>query len=133
MIIIVSSWGRDKLTLFRTSDRRDNPATHCTRPASIRPPTTHGQPLAFYSNPPLSSLFLSSPPSQTSKRIRPSTAHAVPPSIPSHPLSHSVNNLLSLCHSNPPPISLLPRTIDPATHLFKAPIFSRFVTKSLYI
>nr|POF09050.1 hypothetical protein CFP56_38629 [Quercus suber] len=55
----------------------------------------------------------------------PPTAHAVPPPIPPHPFSQSVNSLLSLCHSHPPPISSPPRTTDPTTHLFKAPIFSR--------
>ncbi|KAK7842508.1 cysteine-rich receptor-like protein kinase 25 [Quercus suber] len=91
----------------------------------IWPPNAHGQPLSFYSNPPLSSLFLSYPSSQTSKRIRPPTAHAVPPPIPPHPFSQSVNSLLSLCHSHPPPISSPLRTTDPITHLFKVPIFSR--------
>ena len=39
----------------------------------IRPPTAHGQPFSFYSNSPLSSFFLSYPPYQTGKRIRPPT------------------------------------------------------------
>ena len=57
-------------------------------------------------------LFFSEP--QTGERIRPPTAHVVPPPIPPHPFS-----LFAI------PISSLPRTTDPTTHLFKAPIFIR--------
>ena len=84
----LSFWGSNRQELVRQNGRQP----HLCFSQNLRSTRESSHPLhmaslSFYSNPPLSSLFLSYPSSQTNKRIWPPTAHVVPPLILPHPFS----------------------------------------------